>query len=285
MTVVRTIDQLRNLIGDARPTFVPTMGALHAGHVALVRLATGIAGAGSPVVVSIFVNPTQFGPTEDFSRYPRSLEADAKAAESAGAQIIFAPDVETIYPKNEPVEAPPLPDVATQPQLEDAFRPSHFAGVCQVVARLFDLVQPSMAVFGEKDYQQLQVIKAMVKQQGNRWPELQIRSHPTVREPDGLALSSRNMYLKRQDRDRALGLFRALRASQQLNDEHASFSTIERVMRDVLHEHELKVDYAAVRHAESLLPTENLSSPSRALIAARLGGVRLIDNMSLESSA
>jgi pantoate--beta-alanine ligase len=281
MTIVRTIDQLRSAIGAARPVFVPTMGALHAGHLALVRRATEVASSGAPVVVSIFVNPTQFGPTEDFSRYPRMLDSDARAATTAGATIIFAPEAATIYPSHEPIAVPPLPDVATQPHLEDAFRPAHFAGVCQVVARLFDLMQPSSAVFGEKDYQQLLVIKAMVEHQADRWPELRIIAQPTVREPDGLAMSSRNAYLKRQQRDHALGLFRALRAAQQLAAERAAIPDIERTMRDVLHEHELKIEYAALRDAATLMPIDSFANPARALIAARLGSVRLIDNLAV----
>lgn len=282
-TIARTIDELRRAIGDTRPAFVPTMGALHAGHLALIRRAAEAAAAGAPIVVSIFVNPTQFGPNEDFTRYPRMLDADVKAATSAGAQIIFTPDVETIYPPEAPVAVPPLPGVATQPQLEDAFRPTHFAGVCQVVARLFDLVQPSMAVFGEKDYQQLLVIKAMVEQHRNRWRDLNIVPHPTVREPDGLAMSSRNAYLKPQERDRALGLFRALRVAQQMASPRARVADIEQSMRDVLHEHELKIDYAVVRDAATLMPLASLESPARGLIAARLASVRLIDNLALNT--
>ena len=138
---------------------VPTMGALHEGHLALMRRARALA---QPVVISSFVNPAQFGPGEDYQRYPRTMEADLEAAEAAGVEVVFAPEVETMYPPEHRPLVGPLPDVATRPGLEDAHRPGHFAGVCQVVARLLDLVKPSVAIFGEKDYQQLLVMAAMV---------------------------------------------------------------------------------------------------------------------------
>ena len=279
MPIIRSIEELGSALRGSRPAFVPTMGALHAGHLALVRRAVQESSAVNPVVVSVFVNPTQFGPNEDYTRYPRILEADAQAARSAGAQIIFAPNVETVYPTGDPIPVPSLPALATQPRLEDAQRPTHFAGVCQVVARLFDLVQPRTAIFGEKDYQQLLVIKAMVAQEGDRWPDLRIIAHPTVREPDGLAMSSRNAYLKPRERDRALGLFRALQAAQRKTADADSIESRERMMSQALHEHELAIDYAVVRDSETLMPIRSFSSPARALIAVRLGAVRLIDNM------
>lgn len=279
MPIIRSIEELGSALRGSRPAFVPTMGALHAGHLALVRRAVQESSAVNPVVVSVFVNPTQFGPNEDYTRYPRILEADAQAAKSAGAQIIFAPNVETVYPTGDPIPVPSLPALATQPRLEDAQRPTHFAGVCQVVARLFDLVQPRTAIFGEKDYQQLLVIKAMVAQEGDRWPDLRIIAHPTVREPDGLAMSSRNAYLKPRERDRALGLFRALQAAQRKTADADSIESRERMMSQALHEHELAIDYAVVRDSETLMPIRSFSSPARALIAVRLGAVRLIDNM------
>ena len=233
------------------------------------------------VVVSVFVNPTQFGPGEDYSTYPRQLEQDSAAAISAGADMIFAPDVPTIYPPDQPVDIPPLPAVATQPGLEDAFRPSHFAGVCQVVARLFDLVQPRWAVFGEKDWQQLQVVMAMVRQQNDRsrprWRDLEIVSLPTVREPGGLAMSSRNAYLDSEQRQRALGLNRALDAAQLVR-----LADAEREMADILQFHELEADYAVIRDATTLLRPTRPDRPLRALIAARIGAVRLIDNMAVD---
>lgn len=258
-------------------SFVPTMGALHAGHAALIRKAASF---DKPVVVSIFVNPTQFAPSEDFSRYPRQLDHDAALAAEAGAAAVFAPSVETIYPPDQPVATPPLPPVATQPGLEDAFRPTHFAGVCQVVARLFDLVQPSVAVFGEKDYQQLRVITDMVLAHSQRWPNLRIEPLATVRERDGLAMSSRNVYLSAEQRQRALTIWRSLSEAAQEHTPHQA----ELVMRTMLDEAGFDIDYAAVRNAQTLLPLDaSTDTPARALIAARLGNVRLIDNRAIRN--
>lgn len=258
------------------------MGALHEGHLALIRRAAELA---SPVVVSIFVNPTQFAPGEDFQQYPRTLDADIATADSAGADIVFAPEVQTVYPgfgspSGIQTWTPPLPGVATQPALEDRHRPDHFAGVCQVVARLFDLVQPKIAVFGEKDYQQLRVLTEMTQTHHTRWPHLQIVAHPTLREPDGLAMSSRNRYLGESQRERALGLFRALQAA----NDAPSVVEAETTMSDVLQSHDVAVDYAVVRHAETLLPVRDASEPLRGLIAGRVDEVRLIDNASLAIS-
>ncbi|MHC4947740.1 MAG: pantoate--beta-alanine ligase [Planctomycetota bacterium] len=271
MDVVREPAALGDL---ADAVLVPTMGALHAGHLALVRRAVEVPG---PVVVSIFVNPTQFGPGEDFERYPRDPDADLAAAAAAGADAVFLPDVETMYPPDRPVPVPPLPAVATEPGLEDACRPEHFAGVCQVVARLFDLVRPAAAVFGEKDYQQLLVVRAMVRDEAPRWGGLDVVAHPTVREPDGLALSSRNAYLTDAERPRALGLSRALHAAATEPDPGAA----EAVMARVLDDHGLRADYAVVRDAETLEPLAAAVRPRRGLIAAHLGAVRLIDNEAL----
>lgn len=252
--------------------FVPTMGALHAGHLALIDAARHL---GTPTIVSIFVNPTQFAPGEDFDRYPRPVDRDLELCRAHGADAVFLPAATAIYPPDLEVPVPPLPAVATAPGLEDRIRPGHFAGVCQVVARLFDLVRPCAAVLGEKDYQQLRVITAMVEAAGNRWPGLRIVGHPTVREPDGLALSSRNAYLGPDERGDAVGLFRALRKATTLPTPDIA----ECIMLDTLQVHGLSVEYAVVRRADSLLPAESLSVPTRALIAARLGAVRLIDNM------
>ena len=280
MRVIRELSELSRALGDQRAVFVPTMGALHAGHGALIRRAAQVAKKSAPVVVSIFVNPTQFGAEEDFARYPRQLEEDARTAGAAGAEIIFAPNTDAIYPPGKPVAIPQLPHIATQPQLEDAQRPTHFAGVCQVVARLFDLVLPSIAIFGEKDYQQLRVVQEMVRNEGNRWLGLRIEAHSTVREPDGLAMSSRNAYLSAADRDRALGIFRALQSAQSARTPELA----EASMRHTLKEHHLKVDYAVVRDAKALLAIRSRAGLGRALIAARLGSVRLIDNMAWPSS-
>jgi len=254
--------------------FVPTMGALHEGHLSLVRAA---AAGGAPVVVSIFVNPTQFAPHEDFTRYPRPIERDLALAESAGAAAAFVPPAEVIYPPSEVIEVPPLPGVATAPQLEDRVRPGHFAGVCQVVARFFDLVRPMTAHFGQKDFQQLRVVESMVECSPTRWKGLRIAPHPTVREEDGLAMSSRNIYLAPQERLRAVGLFRALQSANAANHP----ATAELLMKQTLTAHDLEIQYAVVRDANSLMPVSDFSRPTRALIAVKLGAVRLIDNAAL----
>lgn len=274
MIVARTAAELAQALNGRSSAFVPTMGALHAGHAALIRHAAQF---GQPVVVSVFVNPTQFAPNEDFTRYPRMLDRDGKVADEAGAQIAFAPEVEEVYPKGQVIPTPSLPPVARQPQLEDAFRPTHFAGVCQVVARLFDLVKPAAAIFGEKDFQQLRVIEAIVNDQARRWPDLKIIAHPTLREIDGLALSSRNAYLTADQRKQAIALWKALSAAQA----EPTPRQAEHLMRNVLQQHGLEIDYAAVRDARTLLPIEEYSQPARALIAARLGRVRLIDNAAI----
>ena len=244
-----------------------------------------MSGRSMPVLATVFVNPTQFAPREDFAKYPRTLEDDVKLAEECGADAVFAPSAEIIYPfgldaARAEAAAWLLPDVANQPRLEDASRPTHFGGVCQVVARLFDLTQPAMAVFGEKDFQQLRVLEdmaAMARAADGRWGALVIEAAPTVREHDGLAMSSRNRYLQPEQRDRALALVRALQHAAAATDPQSA----ERIMRTTLEAHGLTVDYAVVRHASTLLPVNDWNAPTRALIAARIGDVRLIDNMAM----
>jgi pantoate--beta-alanine ligase len=276
MQVIHDPASLRALHGCA---LVPTMGALHDGHGSLVRR---MAGRGLPVVVTVFVNPTQFGPREDFARYPRTLDADVALAGRCGADAVFAPPPEVIYPAGldaarAEADAWPLPPAATEPGLEDACRPGHFGGVCQVVARLLDLCMPAEAVFGEKDYQQLLVLTQLAAAGRDRWPGLRVGAAPTVREHDGLAMSSRNRYLRPEQRDQALGLVRALQVAASA--QHPA--TAEELMRATLADHGLDVDYAAVRDAATLRPVSGFERPTRALIAARLGNVRLIDNMQM----
>jgi pantoate--beta-alanine ligase len=258
---------------------VPTMGALHDGHASLIRRA---AGRGMPVVATVFVNPTQFAPHEDFARYPRTLEADVEIAGRAGADAVYAPPPEDVYPRGldaarAEAAAWPLPEVARTPGLEDACRPGHFGGVCQVVARLFDLARPRLAIFGEKDWQQWRVLDSMVARDAARWPGLRLESAPTVREHDGLAMSSRNRYLQPGQRDRALGLVRAMQVAA--GAQHPA--TSERLMHETLEGHGLAVDYAVVRGASDLMPVTGYERPARALVAARLEGVRLIDTMAM----
>ena len=246
------------------------MGALHEGHCALIR--RGVL-TGHPVVVSIFVNPSQFAPHEDFSRYPRPLDADLAAAEAAGAAAVFVPTMETVYPADDPPATPPLPSVATAPGLEDHWRPKFFAGVCRVVARLFDLVQPSHAVFGEKDWQQLQVLTAMVQADTTRFP-LHIISGETVRDADGLALSSRNAYLRGDQRQRALALHRAMQIAQSVPD----VPEAQQAMLTELAAAALDVQYAVIRNAATLEAPSDPHAPRRALIAGSVDSIRLIDN-------
>lgn len=271
LDVVREAGRLADHFGSV---LVPTMGALHEGHFALIRRAAELR---RPVMVSIFVNPTQFGPGEDFERYPRKLEEDLASAEAAGATVAFTPDVAMMYPPGEEIPVPPLPAVATKPGLEDRWRPGHLEGVAQVVARLFDLTRPSAAVFGEKDYQQLLLVKHMVAGESARWPRLEIIGHPTVREEDGIALSSRNAYLTLEQRPRAKGLHRALQSAASAQQP----ATAERLMMETLAAHDLEAQYAVVRDAETLMTAGSFERPTRGLIAAKLGDVRLIDNLPL----
>ena len=256
--------------------FVPTMGALHAGHGSLVTRAQE---AGRPVVVSIFVNPTQFGPNEDYARYPRTFDADCALLRELGTAAVFVPSVEAIYPRGldearAEAAALALPDVATKPGLEDGCRPGHFGGVALVVGRLFDLVRPAAAYFGEKDYQQLRLIEEMVSADRGRFEGLRIVPCATIRERDGLAMSSRNRYLNAEERVAAIALARALQVAHSAQ----RVETAERLMRETLESFGLLVEYAAVRDARTLMPVSGFERPTRGLIAARLGATRLIDN-------
>jgi pantoate--beta-alanine ligase len=256
--------------------FVPTMGALHEGHGSLVSRARA---DGRPVVVSIFVNPTQFGPREDYARYPRTLDSDCALLEPLGAAALFVPSVEAIYPRGleaarDEAAAIALPEVATAPRLEDACRPTHFGGVALVVGRLFDLVRPAAAYFGEKDFQQLRLVQDMVEVDRGRFGELRIVPCPTIRERDGVAMSSRNRYLSAEERTAAIALSRAMQVAHSAQ----RVETAERLMRDTLESFGLEVEYAVVRDARTLLPVTGFERPTRALIAARLGSTRLIDN-------
>ena len=269
---------LTEIPGDAN--FVPTMGALHDGHLSLVKHAKALPG---PCVVSIFVNPTQFAPSEDLATYPRTLESDLQKLDAVGTDIVFVPSEHEIYPEGiehargagDDLE---LPKVAMHPGLEDGERPHFFRGVCLVVGRLLDLVEPSTCVMGEKDYQQLLVLQAMVESNRNRFAEVDVIGRPTVREADGLAMSSRNAYLDQHTRPRALALFRALEQAQRED----SIEQATKAMTRILEEHRLDIDYAVVRDATTLEPPPGedayTNQSMRALIAARLEGVRLIDN-------
>ncbi|MDQ7012608.1 MAG: pantoate--beta-alanine ligase [Planctomycetota bacterium] len=264
---------------------VPTMGALHAGHATLIELARARAGAcvgGTlPVVVSIFVNPSQFNEATDFDVYPRDLDADCAWCARLGVDVVFAPGVDVVYPPDEDVPVGELPAVAKGPGLEDSFRPGHFAGVCRVVRRLIALTGAAAAVFGEKDWQQLQVVRAMVEADRKRGgPDVEIVPAATVREAGGLAMSSRNRLLDAAGRRRAGAISRAIRGAGAIR----SPAQAERHMAGVLEAAGLEVEYAVVRDAETLgevrpgFPCRALVAVGVAVAGAGGGVVRLIDN-------
>ena len=257
---------------DQRVAFVPTMGNLHAGHLALVREALRLA---DRVVVSIFVNPLQFGPSEDFGAYPRTLEQDCALLEAAGTNLLFAPPVAAVYPRGQAgqtrVEVPGISDI-----LCGASRPGHFVGVATVVCKLFNMVQPDLAVFGEKDFQQLLVIRLMT--QDLSLP-VAIQGLATVREPDGLAMSSRNGYLTREERARAPALYQTLlRAGERLRA-GVAIAEVERLAAEEISAAGFGPDYCSVRRAGDLALAGSEDRELVVLAAARLGRARLIDNL------
>jgi pantoate--beta-alanine ligase len=256
-----------------RIVFVPTMGNLHVGHLALVERARAL---GERVVVSVFVNPTQFAPGEDYETYPRTLEADRQRLASAQVDLLFAPDVDSVYPEGARTDtAYAVPDVGQG--LEETFRPGHFAGVMTVVRRLFELVSPDVAVFGEKDYQQLAVIRAMVRQLAL---PIEIVSVPTVREADGLALSSRNQYLTAQEREIAPLLQRTLReVADSVRAGQAACHDLEAAAVERLRAGGFSPDYVCIRDADTLQPLATGAAHGVVLAAASLGRARLIDNV------
>jgi len=271
MRLVHSVAELRQaLAGEDRTALVPTMGNLHAGHIALVERAQT---AGCPVVASIFVNPLQFGPGEDLQHYPRTLAADCAQLENAGCDIVFAPDVTEVYPEPQTFQVqPPLAD-----ELCGAFRPGHFAGVCTVVLKLFEMVRPRYAVFGKKDYQQLFLLKAMTRQFSL---DIELLECETLRAEDDLALSSRNGYLSSAERAEAPRLYAELkRVADALRSGTSSFAELEAASTDRLKQHGWQVDYLSVRSRNTLLPPTAADQEWVVLAAARLGATRLIDNI------
>jgi pantoate--beta-alanine ligase len=262
----------------ARVGFVPTMGALHDGHLSLVRRARREVGPEGVVVVSVFVNPTQFGPGEDLDRYPRTLDADLEACASEGVDVVFTPSLDEVYPLglsgNVTVEPGPLGGV-----LEGASRPGHFAGVLTAVAKLFGLVRPDVAVLGEKDYQQLALIRRMA---ADLCLGVEVVGAETVREPDGLALSSRNRFLDTDQRMDAVALSRALFAARDAATRGAE-AAIGSARAELRRTHLVDLDYLEIT-APDLGPAP-ASGPARMLVAARVGATRLIDNIALELGA
>ncbi|PWF21032.1 pantoate--beta-alanine ligase [Corticimicrobacter populi] len=282
MQVVHTVEALREALQahDKGPVFVPTMGSLHEGHLALAQQARAL--QAGPVVTSIFVNRLQFGPNEDFDRYPRTLDDDADKLRQAGTvDILFAPDEQALYPEpqNYRVSVPAhLGDI-----LEGEFRPGFFEGVCTVVLKLFACVQPQAAVFGKKDYQQLLVVRNMCRQ---FLLPIQILAQDTVRETSGLALSSRNRYLTPAQLKEATRLYAGLHGlQQQMMAGATDILALENAMYADLERHGWHVDYVAIRRRADLQQpqADDLVEPDRlvALVAARLGGTRLIDNLEL----
>jgi len=281
MWQAKTISQVRASVGALRGkiALVPTMGALHQGHLSLMRSARELA---DHVVVSIFVNPTQFGPEEDFAQYPRTLDADLQKCQAAGVTGVFLPGVAEIYPENQMSCQLNVRGIADT--LEGVIRPGHFSGVCRVVAKLLNIVHPDIACFGQKDLQQLRLIEAMAR---DLCMVTEIIGLPTLRESDGLAMSSRHVYLSKNQRQRAVGLYRALMIGKDMIEKEGVFNVqvIEKAMAQELGVYDLQIDYAVVRDGRNLdlmtLIEPHLTPHLALLVAAKLGDVRLIDNVLL----
>jgi len=277
MQVVRKIEGMQEISDrlrqeDKRIGFVPTMGYLHEGHLSLVRKAKDLCDS---VVVSIFVNPTQFGPGEDFERYPRDEEGDKSKLEQEGVDFLFIPEIRDMYLLGYQTYV----DVTEVSKgLCGDFRPGHFRGVATVVAKLFNLVKPHVAIFGEKDYQQLLVIKRMAKDLNF---DIEIIPGRTVREEDGIAMSSRNTYLSPEARKKATVLYRSLRKGKELFDSgERDVSTLSQTIRkEIGSEEDVTLQYVEIRDAETLERIERVNRPAAIAVAAIIGSVRLIDNI------
>ena len=275
--VVRTLTALRAAradFGKADVALVPTMGALHAGHLALVKEARRRA---RRVVVSIFVNPTQFAPTEDFASYPRTWKTDMAALAALKVDLVWAPTAQVMYPEGFATRVDPAG--AAKVGLDDKFRPHFFGGVATVVCKLFTQVTPDYAMFGEKDYQQLRVVTQMARDLDLSPKVIGIK---TVRERDGLALSSRNVYLNEEERTAAPVLYRVLRASAKLIKAGEPIHAVLNAGREEIEQSGFALDYLEARHALSLEPiTARKEGPIRLLVAAKIGKTRLIDNIAV----
>jgi pantoate--beta-alanine ligase len=275
--IVRTVPALRRALDGLRATrgtvgLVPTMGALHDGHVSLVRLAKRRA---TKVVVSIFVNPAQFAPTEDFSSYPRTWKADVARLAVENVDLIWNPDVKTMYPAGFATRI--LPEGPATAGLEDRFRPHFFGGVATVVGKLFTQCRPDIALFGEKDFQQLRVVAQMARDL-----DLGVRvvGAPTVRERDGLAMSSRNVYLSPEERGIAPALYRAMKETAKRLRAGENLEAAMTGGAELITTAGFELDYFEARHAHTLAPIESVKDrPIRLLVAAKIGNTRLIDNV------
>ncbi|MEW6022955.1 MAG: pantoate--beta-alanine ligase [Pseudomonadota bacterium] len=279
MKIISTIDELRDqLRGQLRTAFVPTMGNLHEGHLSLMRLARK---HGDPVVASIFVNRLQFGPNEDFDKYPRTFQADVEKLEKEGVYVLFAPTEKDLYPEPQEYRVQP-PDMLGN-TLEGEFRPGFFNGVCTVVTKLFSCVQPRVAVFGKKDYQQLMIVRNMARQFAL---PTEIIGAETFRAEDGLALSSRNMYLSAEERAEAPALYQALNfVAGEMRAGHLDIFSVERDAMEQLAKRGWKPDYISIRKRIDLQPPSAgdlaQGAPLVVLAAAKLGTTRLIDNLEI----
>ena len=276
MQIIKTIEELRNwrkTVGTV--AFVPTMGNLHAGHLALVNVAKQHA---DTVVVSIFVNPLQFGQGEDFAAYPRTLQADAEKLEKAGVAVLFAPDDKTLYPNT--VQSFNVEPSALQNELEGKFRPGHFRGVATVVLKLFNIVEPQIACFGKKDFQQVVVIQQMVAELN---VNIKIIPVDTGRADDGLALSSRNGYLTEQERQQAPQLYAVLcEMKNELQQGRRDFSQLEQSAAEKLNAQGWQTDYVEIRRRTDLSHARPDDNQLIILAAAKLGKPRLIDNLEVD---
>jgi pantoate--beta-alanine ligase len=253
---------------------VPTMGALHDGHAVLVRRARKLAGENGSVVVSVFVNPLQFGPKEDFAKYPRSWRHDVKICRACGADLVFRPSVEQMYRGDRSVF---VEENSLSRYLCGASRPGHFRGVCTVVAKLFLIVRPEIAIFGEKDWQQLAIIRRMVRDLD--FP-IRIVGHPTVREPDGLAMSSRNNYLTPDERAVAPAIYAALSMAAGAKRPTDILKAGRRMIEQIPG---ARIDYLELVDAETIEPARSFARPMRLAVAVFLGKARLIDNIAVPS--
>lgn len=282
MEVAKTIQTVRSLVKAARSQgkkigLVPTMGALHIGHISLIKAAVKKCDF---VVVSIFVNPTQFGPGEDFQKYPRPIDADLKICRDEGVDVVFAPTTEQMYPAENITWV--NVEKLTEP-LCGRFRPGHFRGVTTVCAKLFNIVLPDIAFFGQKDAQQAIVIKQMVADLNM---PLEIVVCPTVREPDGLAVSSRNKYLTEQHRRDATCIYKSLQKCREMIDAGVKDTReIINQMRKILHQTtSISIEYISIVDAETLQSLEHVSGKILAAVAVRIGSARLIDNILIDAS-
>ncbi|MDX9871836.1 MAG: pantoate--beta-alanine ligase [Clostridia bacterium] len=280
MKIFKTVEQMRGWQGEQRRQgkkigFVPTMGFLHAGHLSLVHAAKQ---DNDSVVMSIFVNPLQFGPAEDYKAYPRNLERDAALAREAGVDVLFVPEVEEMYPYYPQLTIVEVRELTTV--LCGASRPGHFTGVATVVTKLFNIVQPDAAYFGQKDYQQVQVIRRMVSDLNM---PIKIVAATIVREKDGLALSSRNTYLSEQERKEAICLSEALELCRDsFSRGEKNVEALKKMMAERIEkEPSARIDYVEICGADELQPLQEIDQPAVAALAVKIGRTRLIDNLLL----